>query len=93
MQETDDPELFVKLYREQLIKRHGDIPEVHIVVAYELTLRTLNTIATEDEVIAAYEAQYVLWPNETVLRRLQKYRKAKVEGTPFHLIDWDDDEE
>ena len=93
MEETDDPELFAKLYREILIKQHGDIPEVHIVVAYELTLRTLNTIATEDEVIAAYEAKYVLWPNETVLRQLQKYRKAKAEGTPFHLIDWDEDDE
>lgn len=92
MEETDDPELFARLYRERLIKQHGDIPEVHIVVAYELTLRTPNTIATEDEIIAAYEAKYVLWPNETVLRKLQKYRKAKAEGTPFHLIDWDEDD-
>ena len=91
--ETDDPELFEKLYRKRLIEQHGDIPEVHIVVAYELTLRTPNTIATEDEIIAAYEAKYVLWPNETVLRKLQKYRKAKAEGTPFHLIDWDSDDE
>ncbi len=93
MRETDDPELFARLYREMLIKQHGDIPEVHIVVAYELKLRTPNTIATEEEIIDAYEAKYVLWPNDTVLSKLQKYRKAKAEGTPFHLIDWDDDGE
>ena len=93
MGETDDPELFARLYREMLIKQHGDIPEVHIVVAYELKLRTPNTIATEEEIIAAYEAKYVLWPNETVLSKLQKYRKAKAEGTPFYLIDWDEDDE
>lgn len=91
-QETDDPKLFARLYRESLIKQHGDIPEVHIVVAYERKLRTPNSTFTEDEIIAAYEAKYVLWPNKTVLRQLQKYRKAKAEGTPFHLIDWDEDD-
>ena len=91
MEETDDPELFARLYRERLIKQHGDIPEVYIVVAYEVKLRTPNTTITEDETIAAYEAKYVLWPNKTVLRQLQKYRKAKAEGTPFHLIDSDEE--
>lgn len=92
-EETDDPDLFAKLYREQLIKQHGDIPEVHIVIAYEKKLRQKNVHLTEDEIIAAYEAKYVLWPNETVLRKLKKYRKAKAEGIPFHLIDWDDDDD
>ena len=90
-EETDDPDLFAKIYREQLIEQHGDIPEVHIVVAYEKKLRQENVHFTEDEIIAAYEAKYVLWPNKTVLRQLEKYRKAKAEGTLFHLIDWDDD--
>ncbi len=89
--ETDDPDLFAKIYREQLIEQHGDIPEVHIVVAYEKKMRQENGHFTEDEILAAYEAKYVLWPNKTVLRQLEKYRKAKAEGTPFHLIDWDDD--
>ena len=92
-EDTDDPDLFAKLYREQLIRQHGDIPEVHIVVAYEKKLRQKNVHFTEDEIIAAYEAKYVLWPNETVLRKLEKYRKAKAEGTLFHLIDWDDDDD
>ena len=91
--ETDDPELFVRLYRKHLIEQHGDIPEVHTVVEYEQKLRLKNVPLTDDEIITAYEAKYVLSPNETVLRQLQKYRKAKAEGTPFHLIDWDGDDE
>ena len=91
IEETDDPDLFTKIYREQLIEQHGDIPEVHIVVAYERKLRQENVHFTEDEILAAYEAKYVLWPNKTVLRQLEKYRKAKAEGTRFHLIDWDED--
>ena len=91
-EETDDPDLFAKIYREQLIEQHGDIPEVHIVVAYEKKLRQENVYFTEDEILAAYEAKYVLWPNKTVLRQLEKYRKARAEGTRFDLIDWDDDE-
>ena len=91
-EETDDPDLFAKIYREQLIEQHGDIPEVHIVVAFEKKSRQENVYVTEDEILAAYEAKYVLWPNKTVLRQLEKYRKAKAEGTRFDLIDWDDDE-
>ena len=35
MEETDDPELFAKIFREKLIKQFGDIPEVDIVVEGE----------------------------------------------------------
>ena len=91
-EETDDPDLFAQIYREQLIRQHGDIPEIHTVVEFERKRRLKNAHFTEDEIIAAYEAKYVLWPNVTVLRKLEKYRKAKAEGTPFHLIDWDDSE-
>ena len=47
---------------------------------------------TLDEMIDFEKAQYVLWPNKTVLHQLEKVRKAKTEGTPFHLIDWDDND-
>jgi hypothetical protein len=36
----DDPELFAKIYREELIEQHGDIPEVDVVVKGETKLRT-----------------------------------------------------
>ena len=38
MQETDDPELFAQIYREQLIEQFGNVPEVDIVVAGETKL-------------------------------------------------------
>ena len=94
MQETDDPELYAKIYREQLIKQFGDIPEVHTVVESEKKMKFGGIIfpGGEDELIAYYEALYVLWPDESTLRHLEKARKAKADGTPFHLVDWDDDQ-
>lgn len=93
MQETDDPELYAKIYREQLIKQFGDIPEVHTVVESEKKMKFGGIIfpGGEDELITYYEALYVLWPHESTLRHLEKARKAKADGTPFHLVDWDDD--
>ena len=95
MQETDDPKLFARLYREILIITTWGYSEVDIVVKGETKSQFGGFIfpGDEDEYLAFYEAQYVLWPNETVLRKLEKIREAKAEGTPFHLIDWDYDEE
>ena len=92
---TEDPELYAKLLRERLIKQHGDIPEVHIVVAGEKKRKFGGFRFPEDydEYLAFFEARYVLSPNRSVLRELEILRKAIVEGTPFHLIDWDDDDE
>ena len=92
---TDDPELFSKLYREELIEQHGDIPEVDIVVKGETKLwfGGFTFPGDEDEYIAFLEAKHVLWPADVKLKTLEKYRKARAEGTPFHLIDLDGDEE
>ena len=93
--ETDDPELFSKLYREELIEQHGDIPEVDIVVKGETKLwfGGFTFPGDEDEYIAFLEAKHVLWPADVKLKTLEKYRKARAAGTPFHLIDLDGDEE
>lgn len=90
--ETDDPELFAKLYREELIEQHGDIPEVEIVVKGETKLwfEGFRFPGDEDEYVAFLEAKYVLWPNDSQLRRLERYRKAQADGTPFHLVERDD---
>ena len=90
--ETDDPELFAKIYREELTEQHGDIPEVDIVVKGETKLwfGGFRFPGDEDEYIAFLEAKYVLWPGALKLQRIEKYRKARAEGTPFHLIDWDE---
>ena len=92
--ETDDPELFAKIYREELIEQHGDIPEVEVVVAGETKLwfGGFRFPGDEDAYVAFLEAKYVLWPNDSQLRRLEKYRKAQEDGTPFHLVDRDNDD-
>ncbi len=92
--ETDDPELFAKIYTEELIEQHGDIPEVDTVVEGETKLwfGGFRFPGDEDEYIAFLEAKYVLWPEDLKLRRIEKYRKARAEGTPFHLVDLNDDD-
>ena len=86
MEETDDPELFAKILREQLIKQFGDIPEVDIVVEGEKKFKFggFRLPDDADEYLAYYEALYVLFPNTSVLRNLERaredIRKAKAEG-------------
>ena len=95
MRQTDDPGLFAKIYREQLVEEHGDISEVDVVVEGETKLwfGGFKFPGDEDEYIAFLEAEYVLWPRDVKLKTLEKYRKAKAEGTPFHLVDLDSDDE
>ncbi len=87
--ETDDPELFAKLYREELIEQHGDISEVDTVVKGETRLwfGGFRFPGDKDAYITILEAQYVLWPERLKLQEIEKYRKARAEGTPFHLLD------
>ena len=94
MEDTDDPELFAKIYKERLVEQHGDIPEVDTVVEGETKLwfGGFRFPGDEDEYIAFLEAKYVLWPEDLKLRRIEKYRKARAEGTPFHLVDLNDDD-
>lgn len=94
MEDTDDPELFAKIYRERLVEQHGDIPEVEVVVEGETKLwfGGFRFPGDEDEYIAFLEAKYVLWPEDLKLRRIEKYRKARAEGTPFHLVNLNDDD-
>ena len=47
----------------------------------------------EDEYITFLEAEYVLWLENAKLKTLEKYRKARAEGTPFHLADLDSNDE
>ena len=93
MEDTDDPELFARIYREQLVEQHGDIPAVEVVVEGETKLwfGGFRFPGDEEEYIAFLEAKYVLWPEDLKLRRIEKYRKAQAEGTPFHLVDLNDD--
>ena len=70
MQETDDPELFGKIYREQLIEQFGYIPEVDILVEGEKKYMFGGFKLPDDADIylAYFETLYVLFPNASTLR-------------------------
>lgn len=89
-----DPRSFeIHHYRSRLVQRYGNIPEVDIFIAGEKKIISggFRFPDDEDEFLRYYEAKYVLWPNESLLRKLGKIRKAKADGTPFHLINWNDE--
>jgi len=83
MQETDDSELFAKIYREKLIKQFGDLPEVDIVVAGEkkLMFGGFRLPDDADEYLAFHEALYALFPEtlhllESAREEVQKAKKV-----------------
>ena len=84
MHETDDPELFAKIYREQLVHQFGDIPEVDIVVAGETKMMFggFRIKGNEDEYLAYHEALYALFPSTLHLLESarEEVRKLKAEG-------------
>ena len=86
MQETDDPELFAKIFREKLVHQFGYRPEVDIVVKGETKgmFGGFKLPDDADEYLAYYEALAVLFPNASVLNDLERakeeVRKAKAKG-------------
>lgn len=88
----DKKDLFIRSYKSYLIGRFGNIPEVEtfIVGKIKWLSESFKFPGDEEEFLQFYEAKSALWKNKTVLSELEKVRKAKVEGTPFHLIDLND---
>ena len=86
MHETDDPELYGRIYREQLIEQFGNIPEVDILVAGEKKYMFGGFKLPDDADIylAYFETLYVLFPNASTLRdrdrAREEVRKAKAKG-------------
>ena len=77
--------------RIELIEKHGDIPQVHTVVDFFIKAAEKKPI-TDDEFLAYLEAQHHLEPhNEHIRRQLEKYKKARADGIPFHLVDGEDE--
>lgn len=85
--ETDDPELYAKLYTETLIRQHGDIPEVHIVVEGEKKKKfggwRIATDADKNEYVEYLRAKYVLQPTEYFLCIYNVFKEARDNGTPW----------
>ena len=84
MQETDDPELFAKIFREKLVHQFGDIPEVDIVVKGETKgmFGGFKLPDDADEYLAYHEALHALFPETLHLLESARedVRKAKAEG-------------
>ena len=84
MHETDDPELYGKIYREKLIKQFGDIPEVDTVVEGEkkLMFGGFRIKDNEDEYLAYHEALHALFPETLHLLESarEEVRKIREEG-------------
>ena len=84
MQETDDPELYAKIFREKLVHQFGYRPEVDIVVAGETKLMFggFRLPDDADEYLAYHEALHALFPSTLHLLESARedVRKAKAEG-------------
>ena len=76
--ETDDPEVFAKLLREQLIKQFGDVPEVDIIVKVEKKAMAGKSVPL-DEFVDYAHAMFQLFPSDTTLRQLQEALVAQEE--------------
>ena len=84
MQETDDPELFARIFREKLVHQFGNIPEVDIVVAGETKgmFGGFKLPDEADEYLAYHEALYALFPSALHLLESarEEVRKLKAKG-------------
>ena len=84
MQETDDPELYAKIFREKLVHQFGYRPEVDIVVAGETKLMfggfnspmmQMNTLLTTKHSMLSFRSTLHLLESAR-----EDVRKAKAEG-------------
>lgn len=84
MQETDDPELYAKIFREKLVHQFGYRPEVDIVVEGETKLMFggFRLPDDADEYLAYHKALFALFPNTLHLLESAReaVRKAKAKG-------------
>ena len=87
MEETDDPEVFAKLYREQLINQFGDVPEIDLIVKVEKKWKADEDVSIDEYVDYAH-AIFHLFPSEETLRQFQE---ALVMQEEFNDLD-DEDE-
>ena len=70
-----------------LLEKHGDIPEVQIVIDFEMKVRD-NQPLTIDELFAYRQALFKLEPDRILNRLfLEAYLQAKANGQPLESVD------
>lgn len=70
LEETNDPGVFAKLFREQLIEQFEDVPEMDIIVKVEKKVKAGESIPL-DEFVDYAHALFQLFPSEQTLRQFQ----------------------
>lgn len=93
LEEIEDPEVFAKLYREELVEQFGDIPEVDIVVEAEKKFMTDEGL-TIDDYLTYLNARFHLYQDNGTLRAIQRALELK-QNLPkgkVNVLDDDDDE-
>lgn len=71
LEETNDPEEYAKLFREQLIEQFGDVPEIDSIVKVEKKVKAGESIPL-DEFVDYAHALFQFFPSEQTLRQLQE---------------------
>ena len=74
--QTQDPVVYVKYFRAKLLRRFGNIPEVHTVADMELKRRQ-GPALTHDEQITYLKALYELSPDEGILPALANNEQVR----------------
>lgn len=82
---THDPVVQAEYYRAQLIKRFGDIPEVHTFADSNLR-NTLGIYPTDKEIIAAEEAYTFLFPTRSGNNKIPLHQYLDEEEKALAII-------
>lgn len=82
---TEDSELYVRYHRAMLIRKFGDIPELHTYADIELKVKLYIPI-THDEYIVYLKIIHRFWPNQQTLQLLEKERERRAQGQPFYFF-------
>ena len=81
----EDPIVYTKYLRASLLRKFGNLPEIHIVADIELKKRQ-QLYPTLDEYIQYLEACCRLWPSPQLLKDVGYVRERKAEAKPFVMI-------
>lgn len=82
---TEDPVVYTKYLRATLLRKFGNLPEIHIVADIELKKRQ-RFYPTLDEYIQYLQACCRLWPSPQLVKEVGDVRKRKAEAKPFIMI-------
>ena len=81
----EDPVVYTKYLRATLLRKFGNLPEIHIVADIELKKRQ-RLYPTLDEYIQYLQACCRLWPSPQLLKDVKDARERKAEAKPFIMI-------